>query len=408
MKKINTVIIKKYLLLIVSALLFFLVFIFLEKNNHTYFFLVNTDNEINSQSIDVLNQVTDEKSIIFEVYTQPESAVAKKIKHFFMPYLRLNKNLQLNFLDPVTHPNEVKLNAVTMQGEMVLRFKDLENGSKVNITELSESAIINAILILLNQKNEWLVVAEGYGMSNIADESEMGLSNFLIHLKKIGFHIARMPLNTANVLPDNVKAIILPAPTEVLNIEIVEWLKAQTNKGISLWWLNDVGIKNQNNLELVFDVMNSGKINLENDQYTAYVSAYANHPITENFNQPIYIAQAREIIADGFLPLFVNTENTTFAVTKQLNKSRLVITGDADLIRNQYLNTAANKSMTVRIVDWLLYHDDRVNVPVKISKNTQLLLTQNQLLGFSLFFLIILPFIFVVIAFKQWRKKHGK
>lgn len=408
MKKNNSKIIKNYLLFTVLALLVFWAFVFLEKNNHSYLFLLNTDNELNSQSVHILNKAIDEKSIIFEVYTHPDSPVAKKIYHFFTPYLRINKNLQLKFIDPVTHPSEVKLNAITIQGEMVLRFTNSDSVKKINITELSESSIINAILTLYNEKDEWLVVGEGFGMSNIADESDQGLSDLLIHLKKIGFRIARMPLNKTIVLPENVKAIILPAPTEELDVEIVDWLMGQTKKGIGIWWLNDVEIKAQTNLELVFDVLSSGKIKLENDQYTAYVSSYAQHPITENFNQPIYIAEAREIIADGFSSLFVNTENTTFAVTKQLEKSRLIITGDADFIRNQYINNAANKSMTVRIIDWLLYNDDRINVPVKINKNTQLLLTQNQLLVLSLFFLIVLPLIFLVISFIQWRKNHEK
>ena len=63
--------------------------------------------------------------------------------------------------------------------------------------------------------------------------------------------------------------------------------------------------------------------------------------------------------------------------------------------------------MTVRMVDWLLNNDDRVNLPVKINKNTQLILSQNQLILLSLLFLIILPLIFLIIAFVQWRKNNG-
>lgn len=388
--------------------LVFVLFVYLEKNNKENAFVLNKTKQLSSESLHVLNQIDKNKTVVFEVYANPDSALANKINNFFKAYLRNNKNLEVQFLDPSTHPNEVKLNSVSMQGEIVMRIKDSNLIDKINVTELSESSIINGILSLLNKKDEWLVIAEGYGMNTIEDESDQGLSKLLIHLKKLGFKVARMPLDSAVVLPDNVKAIVLTAPTKELGVDIVEWLKQQTNKGIGIWWLNDVGVKSQFNLELVFDVLYSDMIQLNDQESTAYVSNFIKHPITENFNQPVYIPQTREIIAEQFIPFIANHDNRSYAVTKQLENSRLVFTGDSDFIRNQYINSAANKSMTVRIVDWLMNNDKRVNIPVKINNNTQLLLSQAQLLGMSVFFLIMVPFIFLIIVFIQWRKIHAK
>ena len=349
-----------------------------------------------------------DKPLVFDIYTNPKSAIAKKISQFFIPYLRINNKLFINFIDPITHPSEVKSNGITLQGEMVLHYKDTDIGKKIHVTELSETSIVNAILSLLRNKDQWLVVGEGFGMSNIADDSGEGLSGLLIHLKKIGIQVARMPLNKDVVLPENVKAILLPSPTENLGIELVEWLNNQTENGIGLWWLNDVDLDAQTNMELAFDVMNLEKIPMQGENFTDYVSNFPQHAITKNFNQPIYIAEATGMISDGFVPLFLNDDNTAFALTKQLGNSRLVITGDTDFVRNQYLNMAANKSMAVRIVDWILYNDERVNIPLKVNQNTQILLSQNQLLFLSLLFLVMLPLLFVIIAFFQWRKHSGR
>lgn len=404
MKFKQTVVSKKYLIFSLFALFALTVFFFLEKNSHSYSIVLNDSNELSDKSIKILQQLSKDTPILFEVFTNENSPIAKKIKQYFIPYQRQSENIFIKFLDPLTHPSEVKINAVTIQGEMVLGFVNGGQNRKVNITELSESSIVNAVNTLFNQKDEWIVLAESFGMPTINDDTNQGLSQMLIALKKLGYNVARMPLTIANVLPDNVKVIILPAPSKPLGIEIVDWLNSQTDKGISLWWLSDVELNSQSNLELALDVLISGKINLNDEEDTGYISTFAKHPITENFNQPIFVAQSQEIIADGFDSLFINSENKVFSVTKTLKKSRLVISGDADFIRNQYINVAANKAMMIRIVDWLLHRDDRINVAVKVNKNTQLLLSQKQLIGLSLFFLIIVPIIFLFIALVQWKK----
>jgi len=301
----------------------------------------------------------------------------------------------------VTNPAKVKQNAITMQGEISLSYVDKTRLERINITELSESAIINSVLRLQNMNDEWLIFAEGYGMRTIKDDTAGGLSQLLIHLKKMGVHIARMPLNPLVELPENVKVIVLPSPTEILDEEMVSWLQKQSNQGISLWWLNDLGNSDQIHLELALDVMSGDEATMNHD--SAALRIFPQHVITENFNQPIYFPDARQVLASDYQALLNTVDNQTLAITKQLTSSRIVITGDSDFISNQYLNAAANRSFTIRIVDWLFYHDDRINIPVQINEDTQLFLSTTQLLVLSIFFLIILPVIFIIIAWKQWR-----
>lgn len=396
---------KQYLLLTVLAMAFFIVFIIIENNKSAYSLQVNHKHDLSAQTQQLLQSV--DGVLKFEVFSQKETLVAKKIKKFFQPYLRINNDISVEFVDPIENPTRVKQNAITMQGEMILSNTQ---GKQVHITELSESAIANAIVRLNNNSDEWLVFAEGYGMSQVDDSSIHGLSSVLVYLKKMGYHIARMPLNTALVLPENVKLIVLPAPTKPLNNEMINWLQKQLDAGISLLWLNDVDIDNQTGLELLTNVLTGDKKTIQGDKYVGLNSDFISHKITENFNQPIYLADAREIIAQSTNQqqvLLQSQDKSSLAVTRQLSKAREIVMGDSDFISNQYLNLAANKSFIVRVIDWLMYHDDRVNVAVQVNKNTQLLLSQTQLLVLSLVFLILLPLILVIIAFKQWRAGRG-
>lgn len=403
----NQNIVKMYALFITVFIVFLTGFIYLEKNDSHYSLTVNQAKSLNEKSVQILKQLIKEKAVKFEVYTQKDSVVAKKIKQFFNKFRRINNQILLEFIDPITQPSKLKDNVITMQGEIVLSYVDENLLGKVHINELSESAIINGILKLQNNADEWLVFAEGYGMKTIEDDTTEGLSKLLINIKKKGYHIARMPLNISLVLPDNVKVLVLPVPTEVLDSHIVDWLHKQLDEGKSIWWLTDVNSVSQPHLELVFDVMIGGKTLLDESEFTAYISDYPTNSITENFNQPIYIAEANEIEASDYVALINTFNQSVIAVSKQLLSSRVIITGDADFITNQYINNVANESFTLRIIDWLLYHDDRVNIPVQINTNTQLYLTQTQLLALSLFFLVLLPLIFLAMAWKQWRAKSA-
>lgn len=401
----NTKVTKKYLVLFVSSLLLLVIFIYLEKNN--YSFKLNKSNDLSEDSIHIIENLNTDDAIKFEVYTNKDSVVAKKIIKFFMPFKQLNQQINIEFIDPTTHPSKVKAHAVTMQGEIVLSHVDETKLNKINITELSESAVINAIQRLHNDKDEWMIFAEGYGMKTIDDEISTGLSKLLIHLKKIGIHVARMPLNISVILPDNVKVIVMPAPTEILDEGIVAWLKNQAVQGISIWWLDDVASANQVNLELAFDVISGEKKLLNDKDYSAIITDFPQHVILEHFNQPIYLAEAKEIDATDSEVLVQTPSKEPLAISKQLVNSRLVITGDADFISNQYIDVAANKGLTIRILDWLFYHDERINIPVTISHHTQLFLTKTQLVVMSIVFLIVLPLLLLFGAFKQWRSWYG-
>lgn len=400
----NTKVLKRYLLLLFVSLLLFVVFIVIEKSN--YAVKLSDDKNLSQQSIGIIKGLTGENAVKFEIYSNKGTFIAKKLFNFFKPIKQLNNAIKIEFIDRSTNPSKVKQNNVTMQGEIVLTYKDESRLNKINITELSESAIINAILRLQNDKDEFLLFAEGYGMKTVADEKETGLLELLMHLRKIGVRVARKPLNISLVLPDSVKVIVLPNPTETLDEHIVYWLQQQADNGISIWWLHDVAVAKQPYLELAFDTILGKKKTINGKEYSATLSNFPQHPIVEHFNQPIYLAEAIEVNTDASQTFIQTSNNEPLAISKQLKTSRLVITGDANFITNQYINVAANKSLTIRIVDWLFKHDDRINIPVKVSQNTQLLLSKTQLVLFSFILLILIPLLFIGIAIKQWRSNR--
>lgn len=402
----NNRILKKYLMFLLLSVVFIMAFIYFEKNNIRYSISIDSSRNLSQKSIHVIKELSGSKAIKFEVFSHKDTAISKKILEFFAPFKHYNKEIQIQFTDPITHPSHVKNNAISMQGEILLTFLDENLPGKIHITELSEAAVVNALLMLQNNRDEWLVFSEGYGMSQIDDDTETGLSQLLINLKKSGYQITRMPLDLSFVLPDNVKVIVLPSPTEVIEEQTVQWLQQQMENGVSVWWLTDISALPQPYLELALDVMIGDKSEIEKGEFTSAISDFPDNPITQKFNQPVYIAEAKEVIAHDYLTLLQTSKGVVLAATKENANSRTIVTGDMNFITNQYLKVAANKSFTTRIVDWLFYHDDRVNIPIQINHDTQLYLSKIQLISLSLVFLILIPLVFIYFAWRQWRVKH--
>lgn len=388
----------------VLALSGLVILFYFEK--HAHHFTLNNHHSLDQRSLQIVSSLKGQDAVKFQIFIDENSVIAQKIHQFFKPFVMHNDELLLEFVDPIVEPDKAQLNNITMQGEMVLSYLDDNRLERINITELSESAVVNAVLRLKNSNDEWLIFAEGYGMQKIDDESPQGMSELLIYLKKIGIKVARMPLNPLLQLPENVKVIVLPVPTKTIDEQMVEWLKVQHQRGISLWWINDVNAVDQTSMELAFDVINGEKAALYDDVYTDAMTVFPSHPITENFNQPIYIAQAREVLLDGSQTLWQSSIGVVLAASKEQGDQRFLITGDGDFVSNQYFKAAANRSFAERVVDWLFFHDDRVNLAVKVNDNTQLFLSRPQLLFLSVFLLILWPLFFIIMAWKQFRSGH--
>jgi len=400
-------IIRIFLLVFIVATLLFLIFIYLEKNNTTLSWHLKNKKQLNPQSIELLKSFKGEKAIKFEIFARSSSVVAKNIAAFLKPYKNLNTEIIFEFIDPTNKPSLAKQYAITMQGEMVVSFQNDEL-NYANISELSESALMNALLQLQRREDKWLIFAQGYGMRTIEDESPNGLSDLLIYLKKSGVHIARMPLSPLLELPENVKVILLPAPTDELDAEIVTWLEKQINNGISLWWLADIDSNQQRNLELATNIMLGDKTSIIKDSYVAAISEFPIDKITENFNQAVLFAESKELISTDAKAIVKTEFGKNLALAKQLSHSRLFITGDVDFISNQYLKVAANKNFILRVIDWLFYHDDRINIALQSNNNTQLYLTQRQLIAISVVFLLLFPLFYLIFAVINFRRRNGK
>lgn len=341
----------------------------------------------------------DELSV--DIYAAADSPAGRSVGRFLAPVQKMYDRFEVHYIDPNKKPSMLRDNGVTIRGEMVLKSGE----DKRHLTTLSYQDLTDVLQAMSMDQDRWLVFLEGYESREVSSQQSVGYSDVLLALKKRGYPVARAILDANTIIPSNVRALILPAPRVTLNQNVIQWLERQIESGISVWWLQEPElIGRQPQLDVMFDIQSAKKLNqdpltLNND--------WPEHPITQDFSYPIQLFEAMSFSTSS-LPIWQYQGLSTLASAQMLKEARLLVTGDADFISNQFIEIAANKSMMFRIVDWLLGYDDlyRWSADPESHKNKQIFLQRSEILTMSILMFLVLPGVYLVVALFHWYKRR--
>src|SRR5512135_2181968 len=123
-----------------------------------------TQNAINSlepSSVEILRQL--QGPVKLAVFSTEQDAkqgdIRKLIRQFVALYQRYKPDIALEFIDPKTHPDEVRRAEIQANGEMVVEY----NGRREHLTMLNEQALSSALLNLAHRKEQLLMYVGGHG-----------------------------------------------------------------------------------------------------------------------------------------------------------------------------------------------------------------------------------------------------
>ena len=332
--------------------------------------------------------------LTIEVYAAQQSALGRTVNRFLRPLLEQSAGAEVVYIDPAANPALLRDNGVRMQGEIILR----QAGKKRHLTSLSYEDLTNLLQSLNTDEDKWLVFLEGFDSRLVGSLESSGLSSVLVELQKRGYPVARAVLSPGAIIPDNVKAMILPAPRQTLDAASLAWLQEQLHRGVNIWWLQEPELMGQQpQLDLMFDVQSPASV----DDDALIIKSYPQHVMNQAFDQPIQLAQAMHFETSA-QPLWVGEQQQVLAATQAFDGRRLLVTGDADFISNQYLYLAANQSMMFRMVDWLLGYDDRFRWAPEAQDGTQIQLSRMEILTMAGLMLVLLPLLYLTMAAFRW------
>jgi ABC-type uncharacterized transport system involved in gliding motility auxiliary subunit len=386
-------------------------------------------------------------------YANPQGDLRQVVAGFLQRYQAVKPDLHLQFVDPQLDPARMRELGITVNGALILHYKDREQ----RLDELSERSLTNALERLLRGSDRIVAFVTGDGERRADGKANADMGTFISQLEGRGMRA--VPLNFAQVhqVPQHTDLVVLASPSLPLPPGATQALIDYVQTGGNLLWLtepanDDLGLKplaDALGVRVLPGVLVDGSgaaLGLQ-DPRQITLGDYPPQAITSGFTlitlfpqvsalaqvgqadwsmhpflrssprswtefHPIDNAQSSNIRYDAAAgelkgPLDFGFAMSRLSPSPDKSEQRAVVIGDGDFLSNTFLGNGGNRALGERIFDWLLGDDKLVNLPPRGAPDRVLQISQGQLDAVSFGFMIALPLLLLLIgALIVWRRRR--
>ena len=386
-------------------------------------------------------------------YANPQGNLRQTIAGFLQRYQAVKPDLGLRFVDPQLDPAKMRELGITVDGALILHYKDREQ----RLDELSERSLTNALERLVRGSDRIVAFVTGDGERRADGQANADVGTFMGPLESRGMRA--VPLNFAQVaaVPEHTDLVVLASPTMTLAPGAVQALVGYVQNGGNLLWLtepanDDLGLAPLAaalGVRVLPGVLVDGSgsaLGLHDPRMIA-LGDYPPQAITRGFTLTTLFPQASALAqvaqtAWAVAPLLRSTaqswtefqpiDNTKasdirfdagagelkgpldfgFALSRlspspDKSEQRVVVIGDGDFLSNTFLGNGGNRALGERVFDWLLGDDKLVELPPRGAPDRLLDISQTGLNALSFGFLIALPLLLLLAGgLIAWRRRR--
>jgi len=404
---------------------------------------------LTTASITVLDKLPEQLAVT--AYAREQTELREDIENFISKYRRVKPNVSLKFINPDDIPNEIRNLGITVNGEMLVRYQ----GRTEHAQKTSENDFSNALIRLVKNSERWIVFLDGHGERNPLGDANHDLGVWAQQMDHRGF--TRQPLNLAEVtiIPDNTSVLVLTSPLIALLPGEVQMLLQYLDNGGNLLWLLDPG--DNGHLAPIADrlgiIIEQGTVIDQSAQITGLddpgitvitESLYGKHPALSGLKFTTYFPgslslkpgsnnlwMTRSLLTTanhtwlergdltsniqfddhidlmGPLVIGLSLERNIVDKNDAARSQRIIVVGDGDFLSNTYVNNSGNMELGNRLVSWLSHDDNLIDIPIAVPADTHLTTSPIVLGIIGIFFLIILPSLFLASGiFIRWRRNR--
>lgn len=376
-------------------------------------------------------------------------ALRRPIRETLARYQQVKPDITLRFVNPDTAPDQVRAHNITMDGELVVKFR----GKSEHLTELREQALSNALQRLARSGERSLVYLTGHGERSLEGRANHDLGELGQQLKLKGFASEALNLASTPAIPASAAVLVIAGPQTDLLPGEVKLISQYLAQGGNLLWLIDPGtqhglqpIAQQLGISLEAGIVVDPSTQLLgiSDPRFAVVAEYPDHAITEGFNTVTLFPRAGGLtltppegwqsvpllgtVARSWLetaPIVDKVEFTpgqdkegpiTLAavLTRQVGKDkeareqRVVVVANGDFLANSFLGNGGNLDLGLNLINWLSHDDSMLNIPAKTAPDRQLSFSGGAQITLFVVFLLLLPLGLLAAGLTVWFKRRRR
>jgi ABC-type uncharacterized transport system involved in gliding motility auxiliary subunit len=376
-------------------------------------------------------------------YASPQGDLRQTIAAVLQRYQQAKPDIRLSFVDPQKDPAAMRNLGITVDGELILHYRDREQRLDV----LTERSFTNALERLVRGNDRIVAFVTGDGERRADGAANADLGTFVSQLEQSGMRAVPLNFSQTATVPDQTDLVVLASPQAALSPAAIKALVDYLGKGGNLLWLADPGNQDAS-LQPLADALgirvlpgelvdpSSAALDLK-DPRMIPLGDYPPSPITLGFTlttlfpevAPLAEVRKSEWQITPFLrsspqattqsmdgspgnalkgPLDFGFALSRLSPSPAKAEQRVVMIGNGDFLSNSYLGNGGNRALGERIFDWLLGDDQLINMPSRGAPDRVLNVSQGELNILSIAFILILPVLLLVIGgVIAWRRRRA-
>lgn len=210
----------------------------------------NKSYTLSQQTREMLSRVNDPLSIVALRNQSTDSTSAEWVADLLLrEYSKVNKNVTLEYINPIEKPSARTTYQMTQLGEIVFTYK---NGKQVRVYKndlvsrkegeqslfVGEEKFTQAILTLLEQENFVVYFTTGHGERQIADRGGDGLSFVKTYLENENYQVKNLNIVLENI-PTDASLIVIASPIEPFSDFELKKIDEYLNNGGRIFLMYD-------------------------------------------------------------------------------------------------------------------------------------------------------------------------
>lgn len=403
----------------------------------------NNRNTLSAPSIQLLQRLTAPVNIT--AYIKRGLPLRNQLSDLIERYSRIKPDVTVKFVDPAEQPDQIRALDIGAEGAILVEYQ----GRSEKITFVNETSLSNTLLQLLNTEKHWISFLTGHGERSPIGTANFDLGDFGKRLKQLGYTAQPLNLSSLPAVPDNSSFLVIAGPTVPLLAGELEVIKHYLHQGGNLLLLTEPDstlvkpLLDELGVQTLPGTVVDNKARLygiNNASFVLLNSYETPHAITKNLETMTLFPTSAALFttASPYTPVkLLNSSaeawNETGELTAVINfdaakgeqmgpltlglaltrkhagkQQRIVVIGDGDFLSNAYIHNVGNLDLGLRLIKWLSFDDNSIDVPARMAPDNRLQLTPLSIAVIGFGFLIILPLILVISGWWIWRQRKKR